>query len=451
MSSPVLKPTVLIVGAGELGASTAVSLLRSGQYGKVTIIDRAETLPALDAASCDINKVVRFDYIDKDYAVLAKKAIDEWNKPDWYGIYYQSGVVVRGLHLEGYHGETGIQTYQNVKAQEPKARLLNTPEEFTRVLSGGSPSVKVRIPGKEVRGYYNPSGGWANATAAVEKLYSWIRELGGEIIPKAEFQDLLYSGSNVIGVRVKDGREFKADKVVLALGSWSGSHPSLKGIIPENLVTATGQTVCAIQLSKEQAERYKDIPVSMHHDGSGYYSFPPNEQGIVKFALHAAGYVTQDGVPRTATDPKASNIQLQTGWIPKDSYTKLREQLSIVYPELAQMPIAFTRMCWYSDVVDGNWVIDISPDYPSLTIATGGAGHAFKFLPIIGDLIKSRMEGTLEPHLQRKWRITRDSSFVDPARKDMIRRPLKLHELVTEQELLTGLSSSDEAKRASRL
>lgn len=45
------------------------------------------------------------------------------------------------------------------------------------------------------------------------------------------------------------------------------------------------------------------------------------------------------------------------------------------------MPIAYTRMCWYSDVVDGDWVIDYSPEYPALMIASGGAGHAFKVGP----------------------------------------------------------------------
>jgi hypothetical protein len=34
-------------------------------------------------------------------------------------------------------------------------------------------------------------------------------------------------------------------------------------------------------------------------------------------------------------------------------------------------------MCWYSDVVDGDWVIDYTK-YPSLLIAAGGSGHAFK-------------------------------------------------------------------------
>lgn len=39
--------------------------------------------------------------------------------------------------------------------------------------------------------------------------------------------------------------------------------------------------------------------------------------------------------------------------------------------------MAYTRMCWYSDTPDGNFVIDYAR-YPSLLIASGGAGHAFK-------------------------------------------------------------------------
>jgi len=43
----------------------------------------------MDAASCDINKVVRYDYADPMYSELARIAIGEWNKPEWKGIYYQ--------------------------------------------------------------------------------------------------------------------------------------------------------------------------------------------------------------------------------------------------------------------------------------------------------------------------------------------------------------------------
>jgi hypothetical protein len=47
--------SVLIVGAGCFGVSTAYHLLKRG-YTDVTVLDRSPTLPAPDAASTDINK-----------------------------------------------------------------------------------------------------------------------------------------------------------------------------------------------------------------------------------------------------------------------------------------------------------------------------------------------------------------------------------------------------------
>lgn len=80
--------SVLIVGSGVFGVSTAYHLLKRG-YKDVTIIDRASTLPACDAASTDLNKIVRSDYSDPIYAALAKEAIEELRKPEWKGLYHE--------------------------------------------------------------------------------------------------------------------------------------------------------------------------------------------------------------------------------------------------------------------------------------------------------------------------------------------------------------------------
>ncbi len=89
MSNRFTKPSVVIVGSGEFGATTAVELLRSGNYSSVTVLDRLAQVPAVDAASTDINKVVRFDYADEEYAVLAHEAVQRWLRPEWKGIYFK--------------------------------------------------------------------------------------------------------------------------------------------------------------------------------------------------------------------------------------------------------------------------------------------------------------------------------------------------------------------------
>lgn len=36
-------------------------------------------------------------------------------------------------------------------------------------------------------------------------------------------------------------------------------------------------------------------------------------------------------------------------------------------------------------------------------VATGGSGHAWKFLPVIGDLVLDSIHGVLTPSLAEKW------------------------------------------------
>lgn len=98
--------------------------------------------------------------------------------------------------------------------------------------------------------------------------------------------------------------------------------------------------------------------------------------------------------------------------------------------------MAFTRMCWYSDTPDGNFVIDFAPQYKSLLIASGGAGHAFKFLPVMGEVIHARLEGRLAPNLQKKWAITRHIEAVNSDREGRPgRAPLVLSDLTTAEDL----------------
>lgn len=113
---------VLIVGGGVFGLSTALSLAR-GDYRskpeKILVIgapdsmhnaslnsrsvrfthpsiapstDRSADPPEEDAASSDINKIIRPDYSDAVYAALAQQAVDQWtDNPIWKPYFHQSG------------------------------------------------------------------------------------------------------------------------------------------------------------------------------------------------------------------------------------------------------------------------------------------------------------------------------------------------------------------------
>lgn len=68
--------SILIVGGGAFGTSTAYHLARRG-YSNVKVLDRFEP-PSKDAAATDLNKVIRYDYPNPLYTKLALEAMAEW-------------------------------------------------------------------------------------------------------------------------------------------------------------------------------------------------------------------------------------------------------------------------------------------------------------------------------------------------------------------------------------
>lgn len=63
-----------------------------------------------------------------------------------------------------------------------------------------------------------------------------------------------------------------------------------------------------------------------------------------------------------------------------------------------------------SSSVDNEYVIDYIPGYDkSLFICTGGSGHAFKFLPILGRHVKNQLEGVEDQFTKVwKWRVMKE-------------------------------------------
>lgn len=73
-------------------------------------------------------------------------------------------------------------------------------------------------------------------------------------------------------------------------------------------------------------------------------------------------------------------------------------------PELMLCEMS-TRLCWYTDSYDNQFVIDFVPGRQGLMVATGGSGHGFKFLPNLGGHIVDRIENKGNGYLRLwKWR-----------------------------------------------
>ena len=141
----------------------------------------------------------------------------------------------------------------------------------------------------------------------------------------------------------------------------------------------------------------------------------------MKIARHGFGYRNLKHIPSTwkTRENSMSNGTMGDGHletiqvsvpevnveIPREAEVVCREALREVVPEMADRVFARTRICWYCDTPDGNFIISHHPEHRNLFIATGGSGHGFKFFPIIGDKIVDILEGKQTEYAELwRWR-----------------------------------------------
>lgn len=87
----------------------------------ITVLDRSDDPPALDAASSDYNKIVRQEYADPLYFALAHEAIARWRTPAYQFNYKEVGVVALAAKD---HPQTA---YVNASFQLNSQAVMRTP------------------------------------------------------------------------------------------------------------------------------------------------------------------------------------------------------------------------------------------------------------------------------------------------------------------------------------
>ena len=356
--------SIVIVGAGVFGLTAALELRARGW--RVSVIDPGP-VPTPTAASTDISKVVRMDYgADVLWTELGRKSLvrwGEWNRASGQPLFHNDGFLVLsreamqpgGFEFESFH-------------------FLTTLGEKLEHLD--STAVAQRFPGwaadKYPDGYFNPRGGWTESGKVVAWLAQKARREGVQVFEQCAFARLLEDGSRVIGVQAMDGREFRADLTLLATGAWT---PTL---LPElgDVMWATGQPVLNFRVAQPAEWQAPRFPVWAADIGrTGWYGFLAD--GTLKVANHGPGRRVHPDEPRAVS--------------PEDE-PRFRAFLRDTFPALADAPLIGTRLCLYCDTFDGNFWLDHHPQRSGLCVAAGDSGHAFKFAPVLGELIADAVE-----------------------------------------------------------
>jgi glycine/D-amino acid oxidase-like deaminating enzyme len=360
--------SIVIVGAGVFGLTAALELRARGW--RVSVIDPGP-VPTPTAASTDISKVVRMDYgADELWTLMGHASVVRWQtwgaREEWpEPFYHNDGFLVLSRALM-QPGGFEFESFEMLRSKGVKLERLD------------SAAVARRFPNwaaeKYPDGYFNPLGGWAESGKVVAWLAQKARHEGVQVIENCAFDRLLENGSHVVGVRTKDGREFRADLTLLATGAWT---PTL---LPElsDVMWATGQPVLHFRVANPAEWQAPRFPVWAADIGrTGWYGFPALADGTLKVANHGPGRRVHPDEPREVSP---------------DDEPRFRAFLRDTFPALADAPLIGTRLCLYCDTFDGNFWLDHHPQRPGLVVAAGDSGHAFKFAPVLGWIIANMVE-----------------------------------------------------------
>ena len=277
-------------------------------------------------------------------------------------------------------------------------------------------------------GVLDTTGGLVVADKACRFALHKAKSLGVKFVfdPQAGAFKSYWHNKNgkVVGVKTQDGHLHPAKKVVMACGGWTPALvPQLDGLCE---TTAGSVIMLKIPSDSPLLERFapNNFPSWMWKlwDGAegGLYGFPVDDQGWMKIGYRGTKYTN----PQLQADGKLRSSPI-TRYTPGDKVTQIPQKAMQIFkhflheylPEMAEngIDIELTRLCWYTDSFDNHYVVDDLPGQDTVMVATGGCGHAFKYLPILGKWVVDIMEGVQpERTLVQKWRWRKLADGVKP-------------------------------------
>ncbi|EXK79501.1 hypothetical protein FOQG_15892 [Fusarium oxysporum f. sp. raphani 54005] len=377
MSDKALSPTksdaIIIVGAGIFGLSTAIHLAQRG-YRNVNIFDRQPYEKTLysytqgcDAASADINKIIRSAYgSQKIYQDLGLEAIKSWNS--WTEELLHDGAAV----------PPGMTTSDNIWINN--GDLACTDEKTLPPFQRATIETKekglashMQPFAKELLGVLDTSGGITLADKACRFALHKAKRLGV-----------------VSGISTADGKTHQAALTIAACGGWTPS------IVPEldGFAETTAGCVVIFKLPEDLRERFSPS----RFPAWSFKSTDGAEAGLYGFPVDENGSIGSVPVTRWSEDEQLTKI-------PAQAIKVIRRFTNQYLPELASLDIWLTSLCWYTDSFDNHFIIDHVPKKEGLMVATAGSGHAFKYLPTIGNWVVDIIEGkSLDRPAVKAWR-----------------------------------------------
>ncbi len=356
---------VIVVGLGGMGSAAAYHLARRGRR----VLGLEQFKPAHDLGSSHGSSRLIRQIEDPAYVPLAQRAYELWRELE-----RDSGeallLVTGGLFL----GPPGCPMLSDAQAA---ADAWDLPHEFLR-----APEIRRRfpplVPDDDTVALFEPTAGVLRPELAVRTHLRLAGAAGADLHFAEPVTD--WSAASAEGVTVVTGAAtYGAERLVICPGPWA---PSLLGNIGVPLAT---QRLVETWFQPEGGltpflpDRH---PFWLWDLGSGgrrlgfpgfLYGAPAIDgpDGGVKLSLVHEQRCTAETVDRTVSpgevEEAASLLQSRIG-VPLGSAIR-------------------ASVCMWTNTPDHHFVLATHPRYSDVVVAGGCSGHAFKFLPAIGEIL----------------------------------------------------------------
>ena len=314
------------------------------------------------------SRIMRKAYFEHpDYVPLMEHAYKNWHKLEQETnskVFEQTGVAYFGKEFDpliaGVQQSAALYDLNlkrlNAKACREIFPAFNIPDDFI-VLS-------------------EPEAGFLMPERAILLYVEEAKKAGATILTNTTVENWT-TINNQLQVTTSKGN-FTSEKIVFTAGAWT------KKLLPQinTEIVVTKQSVAWVK--PKQSEKFKlgNFPCWLIQEPKkgpfyGFPILPEKEFGGVE------GFKIAHHNPGEITDPDHNDTQVS-----EETISDIRYVLDKYFGE-GDAEILSLKNCLYASTKDEDFIIDFLPGYDNkVLVACGFSGHGFKFVSVVGEILK---------------------------------------------------------------
>ncbi|RWK47472.1 FAD-dependent oxidoreductase [Mesorhizobium sp.] len=342
--------SVIVVGAGIAGLSTAWSLVKAGQ--SVTIVEQG-SIPNPLAASGDCHRIIRRAYpAGSGYGQLISEAYEAWN--DLWANLGEDHLDPRGfLCVSREPGDEAEEYRKGLEKGGFPFELLEPSEAVERW-----PFLE---PGTFRYAYFSPDGGALHCRSIASGMARWLRANGANVYEHSKVTAIDTEAGHIV---LASGETMQADRIVVTAGAW------VLKLFPElGDELKTYRTALAyVEPPADLKEAWEGAPVILNVGGTtDGYMVPPTRGTGMKFG---------SGLHKVPTSDADWNRQPVPG-----EGEVIRNLFSPPIARITEYKVTKVVTCAYTFTADEKF---LAHEKGNCLVVSACSGHGYKFGAAVG-------------------------------------------------------------------